>query len=215
MGAGKSLIYCQPNEEKTILFWMRGRMFTKILLGAFAYVLFATSAYSQGEALCLDLRLNSTASDLVNCIHRLQEQVSEIKNSSNSAENTNREELIPVGAVLPFDKDDGCPEGWSEFASAAGRVIIGVGAGNFDSKNNLLTNRRFRDKGGQESVVLSRSQMPKHSHRFGVNRGSDYQGVRLEDRHGAYGGVQTEDAGGNQPHNNMPPYIALYYCKKN
>ena len=74
--------------------------------------------------------------------------------------------------------------------------------------------------GGEREVTLTIPQMPTHGHRVqyggadtavndsNMDPGSNW-GVR-----GTIGPAITSEAGGNQPHPNMPPYIALYFCKK-
>ena len=77
--------------------------------------------------------------------------------------------------------------------------------------------------GGQETVVLTRSQMPEHSHNIRAKEEGD-----TDDPNGVYiaGNGQlsfgttsdvtlnqstVDSAGGNQPHNNMQPYTTLNY----
>lgn len=140
--------------------------------------------------------------------------------------------LIPKGAVLAFDTPDVCPEGWSPFKEGQSRAIIGAGSGAgfttgmaVDEGRNPLTEYKYRQHGGRELVTLTKEQMPYHSHSFSgtsVNSGGwGGQGVRPV----AVGGTQLSGrftpegqispAGGNLAHPNMPPYIALYFCKKN
>lgn len=133
------------------------------------------------------------------------------------ADNSQGEELlanagIPAGAVVAFDSANGCPEGWQNWDQGAGRVIIGAGQG------SGLSNRSFGDVGGAETHTLTIAEMPSHSHSTvqmignnaidGVDSTTRYSG----DHHNQT--RQTGSAGGDQPHNNMQPYVALNYCKK-
>ena len=141
--------------------------------------------------------------------------------------------LIPRGAVLAFDRSesgDACPQGWSLFLPAGGRFI--VGAGNHSNSDELgirlTTYPAFRDDlsratGGAERHTLTLSEMPQHSHETveaGDSSNSAWgvgaprrarQGVRWD---ASFPTSFTAPAGDTQPHNNMPPYIALYFCKK-
>ena len=86
--------------------------------------------------------------------------------------------------------------------------------------------------GGEDEVSLSEAQMPVHSHNlayvsvatdlgwrdagtttnlpcFNVPSSQSARRVNVR-RHSA--GVF--EAGGDQPHNNMPPYISLYFCQQ-
>jgi microcystin-dependent protein len=105
------------------------------------------------------------------------------------------------------------------------RVIVGADTGIH------LTNRPLATVGGEETVTLSVAQMPnhthsmnsdgshKHSHRVShQNKHCDGNKInttyhtRLENTKEAGGHGHTIDGvGGNQPHTNMMPYIALNY----
>lgn len=121
---------------------------------------------------------------------------------------------VPSGAVMAFDRSR-CPDGWSTYDALAGRTIVGAGRG------IGLTPRRVGDRGGEEQVTLSLSQMPQHRHAnptAGSNQViQEVNGLALEGR-GSYGPQHarpTETAGQSQPHQNMPPFLALTYCRKN
>lgn len=64
---------------------------------------------------------------------------------------------MPTGAVMAFNLAS-CPSGWTEYTAGAGRSIIGVGAG------AGLTARTLGETGGAETVGLSISNLPSHSH---------------------------------------------------
>ena len=112
--------------------------------------------------------------------------------------------LIPSGAVMAFDLT-GCPDGWSEYTSARDRTIIGSGS----SYTRGAT-------GGEATHTLTVAEMPSHRHSFGANSGpwdgvSRPLGWSLQTPSTHY----TAYTGGGAAHNNMQPYIALLYCKKN
>ena len=74
--------------------------------------------------------------------------------------------------------------------------------------------------GGEVDVTLTVAQMPSHSHGFATKPSwSTDNGSWASFRTGTsdtFGSVNLalENAGGSQPHNNMPPYLAAYCWKR-
>ena len=147
---------------------------------------------------------------------------------------------IPSGAVVAFDFDikisSGCPKGWNFFEPAGGRVIVGAGdhqnkwfrseTGEVvsitiyptyvqDIRAGFSETASSRATGGEERVTLTVAEMPSHSHDLPVNSDPSAQGLKWQNGYNKKTGMSTSEAGDSQPHNNMPPYISLYYCKKN
>lgn len=122
-------------------------------------------------------------------------------------------EGVPVGAVIAFDRPNGCPRGWSEFEDARGRTVLGANA----ERTHGYTARKFREIGGEEDVALTVEEMPNHKHSIQTpyihGPGTVFGAVKGKPRAPYFQG-QTLLSDGGQPHNNMPPYIALYFCKK-
>jgi len=127
-------------------------------------------------------------------------------------------------AILLIDTDQGCPTdlGWTTHEASMGRFVVGAGQG------GGLTNRPFGEQGGEESVQLTPETMPAHNHPIrvsatepqddflagggqpvaaGINR--DFSSEDFDRQYSGVLGV----TGGDQPHNNMPPYIALHFCE--
>ena len=154
-----------------------------------------------------------------------------------------REELR--GAVVAFDREDGCPAGWSHYEAAAGRFIVGIGRHTgHDASGNELANLELREQGGERAHRLSVNEMPRHGHRLFVEptRG-DHVGLpwwvppgevaevaagtlpghdpvgRFMYGHGqSFGNLRAriliEEEGGTEPVDNMPPYTALRFCRR-
>lgn len=165
---------------------------------------FGMSASAQS---CSNLTNASSPSELIECVAALEVRLAT---------------QIPAGVVLAFDRPQGCPAGWEDMGRDwQGRAIVAAG-GNMNDKY------RFRQTGGKESHTLSLGEMPSHDHSIGILTWNDSlangsQNVQvyvgsLGDLAGRSraGSVQvtTTSAGSGSPHNNMPPYIALYMCKK-
>jgi hypothetical protein len=150
---------------------------------------------------------------------------------------------IPKDAVVAF-ADDSCPSGWSRYTKAHGRMIVGATENaefiteySKGSDGKQLPFKKFGEHGGQATVTLTEDQMPIHGHFLfsnsfapggrSVNKGSAVQargsGGNLNQHEYALTGTTVAglpdvglsgQAGGKKPHPNMPPYIALYFCKK-
>jgi hypothetical protein len=121
---------------------------------------------------------------------------------------------VPSGAVEAFDLAS-CPAGWSEYISARDRTIIGSGL----SYSRGAT-------GGEAVHTLTINEIPPHTHNIGPLWAGGAGGggaTRIEAPWNTGDGgerlttgyLTTNLTGGGQPHNNMQPYIALLFCKKN
>lgn len=102
-----------------------------------------------------------------------------------------------------------CPEGWSYYKKAENRFILGADELKY----------QIGVTGGAESVALTISEMPTHSHpilRTSSNSGDGnyVNWAAMGSPNNKSTGSGTAPVGDSQPHNNMPPYIALYFCKK-
>ncbi len=66
---------------------------------------------------------------------------------------------VPSGAVMAFNLS-ACPPGWSAYAAAEGRTVIGVNP----SSSNGLSVRTLGGQIGEEQHALTQSEMPSHTH---------------------------------------------------
>lgn len=120
--------------------------------------------------------------------------------------------FVPAGAVIAFDLPDGCPEGWSLFTEASGHFIIGVG-GKYELP--YVAGKPKYQTGGSETHVLTIAEMPSHDHGAIWGGTSQKAGMNNPNAYHTSGYKQMQAQGSGKAHENMPPYIALYQCKKN
>jgi len=125
---------------------------------------------------------------------------------------------VPKGAVVAFA--NGCPTdaGWQEYAPAKGRFLVAVGT-NVDANG---TERAFSPgigNDGEYEHTLTTDEMPAHRH--GIDRQGPTRGIEGLPPIGTDGAIidtieqeMSQPAGKGQPHNNVPPYIALHFCEK-
>lgn len=135
-----------------------------------------------------------------------------------------------------------CPPGWSPFILGRGRVLIGAGDPSkgdkgVGSNGETLATRNLRDTGGAERHKLGKGEIPAHEHMIldpghnhrvsggyktaGGTKGpgggelsvGGYSGGNHYSREKKTGITILANDGGNS-HENMPPYIALFFCKK-
>jgi len=151
----------------------------------------------------------------------------------------NGKDLLPKGTIVmwyPMNGSTNPPAGWAicdgknDTPDLRGRFIVGVG-----QSNNGETDYKLKGTGGSEKVTLTENQMPIHKHNItGTNdvqvmykdtyaimvQGTDNDGRSVYDRDGngtkirLKDNIALENTGGSQPHENRPPYYALYYIIK-
>lgn len=142
---------------------------------------------------------------------------------------------IPRGLIAMWNGTQ-IPNGWAlcngqivddlQTPDLSGKFIVGWQSGSDDY--NLIGN-----EGGQEKVTLTTPEIPSHVHNFadayfieaydgiGINGsqwiGNNLYGSHKTDRDNSYVALWNHDTyatGGNQPHENRPPYYVLAYIIK-
>ncbi|NLB66194.1 MAG: hypothetical protein GX803_06980 [Lentisphaerae bacterium] len=125
---------------------------------------------------------------------------------------------IPIGGIIMWSgTENQIPDGWAlcngstvngkQTPDLRGRFVVGAGTGSGYNVNNT---------GGANQVTLTVAQMPKHSHTTRTSKehaflglANSYWAVWYDEQT-----VQTGEAGGDQPHENRPPYYALCYIMR-
>lgn len=139
--------------------------------------------------------------------------------------------MYPVGAVIitmtstnPGDTAIGGT--WEQISQ--GRFLIGVGSPkeNTETAFGDLNNNGYAfhsgGMGGQYTHQLTVDEIPSHKHNMGVHHGNSGSGVNsIQGSAGDYNWAGTEPligfpeaTGGDQPHNNMPPYFGVYMWQR-
>ena len=115
---------------------------------------------------------------------------------------------VPVGWAI-CDGTKGTPDLRGRFVLMAQDTIPSVDVPTGSSVHPI------GQKGGEETHVLSQVEMPNHNHQYNAGGGVECQGVNGGGRWAIKGDSNgTSSAGGNQPHNNMPPFYTLVYIMK-
>ncbi len=114
--------------------------------------------------------------------------------------------IIPPEGWLLCDGTKGTPD-------LRGRFVLGIG------KGETLTERTINEKGGFEKVALTVDQLPAHSHSHnfynaGLHHHGDWTEGQIKNSGQGTFNSQTNNTGGNQSHENMPPFYALAYIMR-
>ena len=104
---------------------------------------------------------------------------------------------------------------WKRYEGMSGRFPLGAGR----TKDVRGEERTFTigDGGGAYSHQLTVAEMPSHKHPLHLNqrrRGREPGSDDVRKRHRLDLAKDTGSMGGNQPHNNIPPYLVLNFCHK-
>lgn len=122
---------------------------------------------------------------------------------------------LPQGAVVAFDRLQGCPDGWTDTGDEwRGRVIVAAGP-------NANDDYAFRRTGGVPEVQLEIENMPPHEHIIsraegGMIAGSGVYYVEAVPGSGASTTTSGIEARSDlaESFENMQPYVALYFCRR-
>ena len=124
---------------------------------------------------------------------------------------------VPLGLVAIWGKPANIPlpEGWQEYEPLRGRMAVGQDF----ADNDLGVIGRT---GGEKMHRLTIAEMPAHSHKQGSEALYNLfgGGYYIGDRHwggdsgiNTYTNQNTSQVGGDQPHNNMPPYRVIRFIE--
>ena len=115
---------------------------------------------------------------------------------------------VPAGLIAAFNANQ-CPQGWTAFNAAAGRVLLGSGTLGIDQY-------AVGNTGGEARHRLTIPEIPSHTHTYQIGTGEQSRATSLPATAQNGGGRTgtTNATGGSQPHENRPPYLVVKYCRK-
>ena len=131
-----------------------------------------------------------------------------------------QKQAVPIGLIALWGKPaNEIPTGWREYVNLRGKMPIGLDPDYVkkpeDSQDYQLNS--LLKQGGERSHKLTIEEMPRHSHNVeniprvvtDVDRGGLSSHFSLDDTTSR----TSSSTGGDQPHNNMPPYRVVQFIE--
>ena len=171
---------------------------------------FAAFSMNPASAECASAALPGSTSNVLERLDAMATCIAELKVESTALKNAVLVSPAPCSSL---------GKSWKRYEPADGRFVLGVG-GEYAPNST----------GGEEVVRLTVDHMPSHSHDLrqfhSVNDGNmtetNASGKVPKVRTGLsdrgrwttpWMAKQIHNSGGSLAHNNMPPFIAIYFCK--
>lgn len=170
--------------------------------------------------------MTDNMSGLNSTITSLESTITGLNNTVDTLEKTHLtlDKAYPVGSIyISYSATDPGTIFGGTWTPIRDRFLIGAGS-----------SYGLGQTGGEEEVTLDESEMPSHSHAFtssdhpivyctgSITRRNVKQGtgtqvsnvVTSTEAFGKYSWDSTSRAGNGYPHNNMPPYMAVYMWRR-
>ena len=137
-----------------------------------------------------------------------------------------QKQAVPIGLIALWGRPASeIPAGWREYVNLRGKMPVGLDPDyvKTDDSQDYQLNTILK-AGGERSHKLTLEEMPKHYHQQGSEclynfyGGGSYVGKRSWEygngtTYDTYSGQNTSSVGGDQPHNNMPPYRVVQFIE--
>jgi len=127
-------------------------------------------------------------------------------------------ETIPSGVIVMWSGSVATiPSGWALCNGSNGtpdlreRFIVGAGG---DNPNVNGTGYNIADAGGEVNHTLTIAEMPSHTHSYNQPASTGYVTESGDRPRVVASSTTTGSTGGDEPHENRPPYYALAYIMK-
>ena len=140
------------------------------------------------------------------------------------------EKILPKRSIISWSPADVNnivpPAGWAVCngqngtPDLRGRFILGHNpSNNLASGNDRSDGNNIGGSGGERNVTLTVGQMPKHSHGIDTGSGTGHTNGDRVDMYSNNSDINmktgiVKEAGNNESHNNIPPYLVLVYIMK-
>lgn len=168
-------------------------------------------------------KINAVSTDLANFKTKTGTKFTTTKQELTTLINTTIDNTInsiyPVGSVYtsltntnPGNYLNGT---WEQFAQ--GRTLVGVGTGNDGTDSQTF---EINSTGGEYKHKLTVDEMPSHTHKLQFRGGQNSQpnDPYADDKPMLQGstayGKDVDKAGGDGSHNNVQPYVTVYFWKR-
>ncbi len=179
----------------------------------------AAGASGAGGVRALDLLvcLQELSSELREAKSQLELYIQASKSSATLSLSDQMRRSIP-NAIVAFQGADGCPQGWSPYAEAESRFLVGAASGRRAETGGLSLYPAGSVGGSQETRLLPQN-MPPHSHEVEVTHLTVRSGKGLGGS-GTRGDVtpsptryKSTEVGRAESFSNIPPYVAVTFCR--
>ena len=145
-----------------------------------------------------------------NALKKLKDEVEILKK---------QKQAIPIGLIAIWGKPaNEIPEGWREYTDLRGRMPVGLDPRyrktEDDAQDYQLNS--LLNQGGERSHKLTIEEMPSHNHQLPYRETQDDSGTGGDSNEFSIGDIHkrnTTHTGGDQPHNNMPPYHVVQFIE--
>lgn len=162
----------------------------------------------------------ASTTTIVEALNELNDRITVLLNRIETLENRNIDLLkfYKIGDIyITTNSTDPTGNGvyWIPFGQ--GRVLLGAGVGN--DGTNSLTFSSGEAVGGEYYHTLISGEMPQHTHTYDVfptvklAKGTNYTALKYC-KESSRSSKNTGEAGNNQAHNNIQPYIVVYFWKR-